>query len=513
MEAKLTAFIADKFLFSSVVYIIGVALALTLPFGFSGAFLLALLSSGLYLCSFIFKNPGNSKSFRLIALTFLLLSVAGLRVAIKNFHVIPQELTEKIGVTEITLRIIEEPKDKDSHITYIGYSDEYKEKVLIRSERNPRFEYGDVISFSGTLERGAPFESEEGKIVPYDKILATKDIYFTLTRATGQLIRSGEGNVLRSALFRVKAVFLGNLKLLLPEPHATLVSGIVFGSDDTLGKENDEAFRTAGITHIIVLSGYNLTIVAVIVLSLLRFLPLYGRTAVASGAVAVFAMMAGGGASVVRASIMALVALLAKALGRKYVAGRMLVATAGVMLLINPSILFFDLGFELSFLATAALIWLSPLVEKRLYWVPKRLGMREIISTSLSAQMAVLPLLVWSIGKLSVYGIISNMFVLPVVPLIMVLGAILAIIGFLSRYILLPLVAILWLLTQYVITVSQFVSSLPFSSVSFSLITLVILVFVYGIFIWWLFPNLVFMLRSYFERLSRGKNHKFLIEI
>lgn len=487
MEQRIKAISEDRFFLFIIFYIAGTLFSSITSAGFSFSFFLGVLAVNFLLCHFIFRES-SQVIFLLFALAFLACSLAGFRFASKDFHTLPAELISKRGTIQMDLVVIDEPKDKGSYIEYVGKSKTFDEKFIIRSERTPRFSYGDNVLFNGNFEKVAPFETETGKLVRYDKILSSRDIYFVLSHATGELVQKNAANSFRGFLFSAKSILLRNIKNHVPEPYATLVAGVVFGSDDTLGSTLDDAFKAAGITHITVLSGYNLAVVASIILAIFTFLPLTPRLIAASIAIVLFALMAGGGASVLRATLMVILMLFAKASGKRYLAGRMLLFAGAVMLFLNPKLLLYDLGFQLSFIATGALIWLSPYVERKLVRIPKRFGIRDVIATSISAHMAVLPLLLFTIGSVSLFGVFANIIVLPVVPILMLLGSVVSVLGFVSNAFLFPFIYITWKIAGFIIFIASAFSEFPFATLGFSIPLVIVLICMYTVFFMWVFP-------------------------
>ena len=135
----------------------------------------------------------------------------------------------------------------------------------------------------------------------------------------------------------------------MPEPHSAFLGGITIGAREGLPESLQEKFRTTGVAHIVALSGYNITIVAETIMLFLSFLPQY--LAIGGGVIGVilFAIMTGASATVLRASIMALLALTARATGRIYTVSWALFLVGFFMVLQNPKILRFDTSFQLSF--------------------------------------------------------------------------------------------------------------------------------------------------------------------
>ena len=196
---------------------------------------------------------------------------------------------------------------------------------------------------------------------------------------------------------------------------------------------------------------------------LLAFVRLRVRSVIGALAIFVFALMVGFSATVLRASLMAALVLIARATGRTYDIMRALVFAGTAMLVFNPKLLVYDPGFQLSFLATLGLIFVAPLLERKLLLVPTRFQVREFLTSTLATQVLVLPLLLYSMGLLSVIAIVVNVLVLPVVPLTMLLVFLSGAVGFLSHTLALPVAYGAYLLLGYIIGVVEWFASLPFA--------------------------------------------------
>ena len=133
-----------------------------------------------------------------------------------------------------------------------------------------------------------------------------------------EFISSGNGFWLKEKLFALKARFLSAIASVVPEPHSAFLGGVTIGAKEGLPESLQEKFRTTGVAHIVALSGYNITIVAETIMLFFSFLPQYLAIGGGVTGVILFAIMTGASATVLRASIMALLALTARATGRIY---------------------------------------------------------------------------------------------------------------------------------------------------------------------------------------------------
>jgi competence protein ComEC len=189
--------------------------------------------------------------------------------------------------------------------------------------------------------------------------------------------------------------------------------------------------------------------------------------------------MTGGSATVVRSCIMSLLIIIAKANGRVYQVTRALFIAGFLMILQNPKILVFDPSFQLSFMATFGLIFLSPVVGDHLF-PEKKFFLKEIIVSTLTTQIFLLPLFLYSTGNLSIYALPVNLLVLCFIPITMFFGFFAEVLSFISRVIASPFSYIAYSLLHYEISVVEFFSHLPFASVQIKNFPFWLMVFIYA---------------------------------
>jgi competence protein ComEC len=179
-----------------------------------------------------------------------------------------------------------------------------------------------------------------------------------------------------------------------------------------------------------------------------------------------FALLVGLGATVVRASVMASLLLIMGFTGHVYIVQRGLFLAGVLMLIWNPYLLAFDIGFQLSFLATFGLILLSSYLAEWLAMVPSFIGIREFLIATLATQLFVLPLLLYQMGEFSVVSVIVNVLVLPMVPVAMLLTFLVGMISFISTSLALPFAYAAYLSLSYIIMIAEWFGSLPFAAFS-----------------------------------------------
>ena len=357
--------------------------------------------------------------------------------------------------------------------------------VRIKTKLYPQFSFGERVSFMGSIHKPFNFSSGGGRSFDYKGYLAKDDIFYeiksasvehisdeqktpresSLLRGFSTLSMSHISDVVSSLLFDLKRGFVSNLERALGEPHAALASGLVVGEKAALGKDLLDDFRTVGLIHIVVLSGYNITVVGDALRRILSFLPRVWGISVGGMGIALFGVLVGGGATVVRSCFMASVALSADLIRRQYNVSRALIFAALLMLIQNPMILLHDPSFQLSFLATLGLILFASPIERKLGFIPEKYGMRGIVASTIATQITVSPYILYIMGQISIIGMMVNILVLPCIPLTMLMVFLTGISGFVSVYISYGFGWFAHLLLSYELLVVRTCARMPFASV------------------------------------------------
>jgi competence protein ComEC len=273
----------------------------------------------------------------------------------------------------------------------------------------------------------------------------------------------------------------------LPEPQASLLLGMILGVRSGFPSDFYEALRVTGTLHIVVVSGFNITVLINALGRGLSFLALKVRFLIIALAIFLFVFLVGFEAPVVRAAIMGVTALLGTVLGRQKDALRAFLVAGAVMLIFNPE-WFSDLNFQLSFLATLGLIVFVPLIDHFVPWSGAPL--REDLITTLSAQVLVWPLIAYSFGQFSVLSPLVNALILWTVPISTTLGMVATILAIFVRQVGYLIMLPIDLLLTYFIRVVEWFSSLNFGSFEVSPFSLLALLFYYlilGAGLWFLY--------------------------
>jgi competence protein ComEC len=375
--------------------------------------------------------------------------------------------------------VIEDPERKDSGQVFVVSVEKLfveqeasrqlcAEDILVRMKTKlyPRLSYNDRISFTGKLSLPRNFSGDSGRTFDYQGYLAKDDVFYEMKSASAMLATSSSTNgfSITPILYSLKRGFVANLERTLGEPHAALAAGLVVGEKSALGADLLNDFRIVGLIHIVVLSGFNITIVGIALRRMLSRLPRVWGIVIGGAGIALFGVLVGGGATVLRSCFMAGVALIADLIRRDYSVSRALAFAALVMLIQNPLILLHDPSFQLSFLATIGLLLLASPIESRLGWIPDKFGMRGTVASCLATQIFVSPFILYMMGQISIVGVAVNIIILPFIPATMLLVFLTGSLGFISYY--LSVIAG-WgahLLLQYELFTVEHFARIPFAA-------------------------------------------------
>lgn len=362
-------------------------------------------------------------------------------------------------------KVAERPEMRGRAMQLVVEADDGKgrsAKLLVYTDRFLEVRRGDTLSVEGKVEPISAFGSAE-----YQESLARKGIRGTLSFPLVSLYHR-ERFSLAGALDGASDAFRAAIAHSLKEPGASFAQGILLGGRSGLSEELREAFSRTGTSHIIALSGFNITIIAVAISWFLGIWHVSRRTSlvVSACAVALFVIMVGGGASVVRAAVMGILLLVARERGRAFEMTNALLFAAVIMVLQDPFILRFDLSFQLSFLATSGIMIIPPLIERYASFIPLKFGLREMLLATLAAEMFVMPRIIWQFGTASLIAPLANLMVLPLIPFTMLGAFIVGVVGLVSPAVALPFAWITHLIISYELGIITFLSDIPGASVA-----------------------------------------------
>src|SRR5687768_12783915 len=374
--------------------------------------------------------------------------------------------------------ILDDPRPREDRLQLVlgdvavardGAASALADRVLVWLPRGIDAGSGDRLHIRSRIELAEDFDG-----FAYREYLARQGVG-GIARARSAAVISTSGGA-AGVLAGLRGALLGGLNDLVPEPEAALGAGILLGVRASIAPEINDAFAVAGLTHVVAISGWNIAIVAALVAAAVR--PLSRRPGgrwttalVAASTVAGYVVLTGASPSVVRAALMAGAMLVARMGGSRAHAASALALAALVMLLAAPPVLW-DVGFQLSLLATAGLVWFGAPVERRLAGWPA--WIREPVALTMAAQLTTLPVILVNFERLSLVAPIANVLVVPFVPVAMLFSAVAAVVGLADGLVHVPVLGIVltwlaggaaWLVLRIIVWLGTAVASVPIAAV------------------------------------------------
>lgn len=477
----------SRILFASVIgFLGGVFFRSFIPLGLAAPMLLGVVAVALaVLVPLGFLRRGVA----IIAVVAIAGCALGMLRMQQSVLVADPELAAVLG-REVVIggTVVEDPDIRDGSTRIILLAEsldgrdvvEDAQRVLVALPPFSEVALGDRLEVHGVLAVPEPFNTTTGRSFDYPGYLAARGVLFELSRAHIEMREPGTASVL-GLLVSLRRRYIAGTQAVLPEPHAGLASGIVAGDKRSVGKEVADEFSRVSLTHMLVLSGYNITIVASAVGKMLSFASPLVAALGSAGGIILFVLATGASASASRAAVMALIGLFALLSKRRFLALRALALASAGMVAWNPYLLVFDPGFQLSVLATIGLIVFSEPLACKLSFVPARYGLREITATTIATQITVLPLLLWQSGNLSFVALPANLLALIVVPGAMLTSFVASLGGMLAGPLATPLALPAYLLLSYILGVARVFAAVPGAAATMPAFSAWVLVPVYAV--------------------------------
>lgn len=304
-------------------------------------------------------------------------------------------------------------------------------KLKVYSALYPALHYGDTISASGTISETSYISKQNGQLIrqlmlryPAVKIEKNKNSLLSIT-----------------SFIRQRVAFSFNKYL--PHNESGLLLGILMGGNSGLDSDFYTSLKNTGVLHVVAASGMNVSMVGEFLLVIfILFFPRRVSILLTIAGIAFYAVLSGLEPSILRASVMAIMAYSAQSIGRQNYSLLSLTLAAFIMLIIDPELVF-DIGFRLSFLSTFGIVYLKPLIDG---FLPrgKLQFFSSDFSTTIAAQLGSLPVLVASFSSYSLVSILVNSLVLWTIPILMILGGVGAILSLIAPVLSMPFLYLSW---------------------------------------------------------------------
>jgi len=424
----------------------------------------------------------NSRA-RLVAACALFLAAGAGRFLLVVPHFDEASLATYNDIGRVTLEgvVVGEPDERETYtnlrvraerLTLPGGAEVTVDGLaLVKADRYPQRRYGDRVLVEGALETPPVLED-----FSYRDYLARQGIHSLIRRADVTLLAERQASPILYHLFEFKRRAQSTLAAILPEPQAALLTGILLGVETGIPVDLMDDFAATGTTHIIAISGFNITIVSGIFFGLAQ--RLFGKKRafwIAAAGIAIYTVLVGASAAVVRAAAMGILYLVAMRLGRGTYAPASLAAAAFFMTLINPYTLW-DVGFQLSFAATIGLVlYTKPLeqaFERALARITSAERAKKIVAliseallVTLAAQIVAQPIILSIFGRLSLITLATNFLILPAQSFLMIAGGVALLLGLVFRPLGQVVGWVAWVFLTYTIEIVRLTARVPFASV------------------------------------------------
>ncbi|MEN8097828.1 MAG: ComEC/Rec2 family competence protein [Chloroflexota bacterium] len=340
---------------------------------------------------------------------------------------VADEPDHRLELVKLTVNVEQVQVDTGEWVTVQG-------KALLNAQypiiSQHDYSYGDVLQFEGRMETPPEWDN-----FSYKDYLERKGISSYMRQPRIVTLGIREGSTILHSLFQIKRNAEESLEQIYPDPEGSLLNGILLGNDNSISEPLWNSFNITGASHVIAISGYNISIIIALLYSWIRRIaPRNAAGTVTLAGIAAYAILVGGDATVVRAALMGGLIVVADMIGRSTFAPTSLFASAMVITAINP-LLTWDVGFQLSFAATFGLMVLSAPLQRTVVKLIPRLnndGRRawlwrmlvDLIVVTCAAQLFTVPLVAYYFGRVSLVSLLTNLLIMPVQPILMISGMI-----------------------------------------------------------------------------------------
>jgi competence protein ComEC len=343
-------------------------------------------------------------------------------------------------------------------------------------------DFGDIIK---TSLKVSPYKDETKWRMISTGIIGESSIskYQFISRDTDY------GVLIRGYLLAIRVTLNESISRSFPAAEAGLGSGIILGEKALVSPEMTRALQVSGTTHIIALSGYNITIILGLFILVRNKWGRWANLLIPSGLIVLFVIMTGGAPSLVRAAIMGSLPLLARFLSRESDNFISILLSATLMAVFNPFLPLFDVGFQLSFVAFIGIVYVSPLIVRSLSALGA--GFSGIISETLGAQISTLPLLSYYFGMISIISPLSNVIILGILPICMALTFATAVLTMIWQPIGSMVAVPTYYLLHFVNTVISWTGSVGWASLSYKIVNpwWIIILYILMFDIWFMYKK------------------------
>jgi competence protein ComEC len=317
---------------------------------------------------------------------------------------------------DIKAMVISEKDEREKYINYI--IDVNREKILLLTDKYSDFSYGDTLEIKGIREIPKNFADFD-----YQGYLAKDGIYAVMRFPEVKLVGHSDSSLTKffRGLFKIKTKIRHNLIKNFPQNESDFIRALILGDKGTVSQDLRTAFSRTGTSHVISISGLHLSIMTVFMFNIFLALGFWRKHATVATIFMLFLFLVfiGPIAPLVRSVIMSILFLISMSSGKVFRNTRIITYAATIMLILNPLLLRYDIGFELSYLALLGIMLFKPTLDYllRKIHIPKIIN--DMITTTLSAQILTLPIIISNFKIISIVAPLVNPLVLFLFPVLL----------------------------------------------------------------------------------------------
>jgi len=478
------------FFISALYFLIGIGARSVISFDIFYLFVLALLG---FVLAIIFWSKEKSRLL-LLGAFFLFFGAWRLEAALPKLTA-DYLVFYADKIVELTGRIDREPDQTEKYVKIVLADLELNDegvlkpvvgKILVNAPKyGQEFNYGQTVFIRCEIEKPGKIKAKDPDRRDFDYghylkgqgvvMVCYQPFAINSRGITQNAARNFESKVdlLSNAeraytnLLKMKQKFKTVIDENMSLRESGLLSAMILGYRREILPDLNNAFATTGLTHIIAISGLNITLIAALLFELLG---IFGLTRAKSFWLSMlilffYVLMIGAFASAARAFIMSFIYMYSLKIGRPAKAWNLILLAAVILLLINPLALMFDIGFQLSFLAILGLMIFQPIFSGWFEFVSDKFKIRSMLAMTLSAQVFTLPLIAYYFGRISLIAPLANLLVLPTLPVLTTIGFLMILSGLVWSQLAFTLGLILHFIVWYIIFVAELLSQVPYASI------------------------------------------------
>lgn len=416
----------------------------------------------------------QDRKFRSSVLVFAVFFLALWRYGFSLPHDLPQQIWHYNGSTVSLKGVIDnEPDIRETNqklelkITAVkDLPSDIRGQLLVTTDLYPQYGYGDELELECELQK-----PEKVNDFAYDRYLARYDIYslcyYPKIKSTG----INKGNAIYKTIFNFKNKLCKLIDYGLTEPESSLARPIILGGQKGLSEDLKQKFSQLGLTHILAVSGFNISIIAAIAMNSLLAIGISRKKAFyfSVAFLMFYVALVGAPASAMRAGLMGFLVLWAFHLGRLGNIANSILFAASLLLFINPRLLRDDVGFQLSFLAVLGIVYVFPVLVKLLEKINlKSNAVVDAMLVTIAAQVFTLPILVYNFSLISLIAPLANMLILWTLPILTIFIFVALPLGFAIPALAPAFYFPSLVLIKYILIAVELVSKIPFGYMEIS---------------------------------------------